>query len=64
MINSKDKEMHEPSLQEKAGKAFEDAKATVQKTFDSVTGKAEATGGVAKEKAQQVGDEIKDKESK
>jgi ElaB/YqjD/DUF883 family membrane-anchored ribosome-binding protein len=63
-INEKEKEKNEPSLQEKAGKALDDAKSKVQETFDAVTGKAKAAGEVAKDKTDELGNEIKEKESK
>jgi ElaB/YqjD/DUF883 family membrane-anchored ribosome-binding protein len=63
-INEKEKEKNEPSLQEKAGKALNDAKSKVQETFDAVTGKAKAAGEVAKDKTDEIGDEIKEKESR
>ena len=53
--------MNEPTLTEKAGQALDAAKTKVQETFDAVTGKAEAAGKVAEERATEVGDEIKKK---
>lgn len=62
-INQKEAEnKKEPTLQEKAGQALDDAKAKVAETYEAVVGKLDAAGDVAKEKAEKVGDEVNEKE--